>query len=217
MNEETATGYPKDLNFLVGQVQDAKNLVLRFHYSKRFAANVQFVGTFHENGGLFGDQGKCVAAAVFSIPPTRWKEEVLELTRLVRHEDYKINLTQLISKCIKLLNKKGYDLIVSFADFTQNHHGGIYQACSWFYGGKREKRMDGLVINGKFFPGRTCNSIWGTRSPNLIKEILRAHTIEPHFDEGKFLFWKPLNRNGEKKAIRLGLNKLPYFKPDKTQ
>jgi hypothetical protein len=35
---ETATGYPQTLNFLVGQVQDAKNLVLRFHYSKRFAA-----------------------------------------------------------------------------------------------------------------------------------------------------------------------------------
>ena len=30
-------------------------------------------------------------------------------------------------------------------------------------------------------------------------------SIEPHFDDGKHLYWKALGRNGERKAQRLGL------------
>jgi hypothetical protein len=202
--------------FLTGQIDDAKYLVKKFHYSKRFPANVQFIGSLHEHGGLFGDQGICIAAAVFSIPPTRWKTEVLELSRLVRHEQYKIELSKLISLCIKELKKRNrFDLVVSFADFTQNHHGGIYQACSWNYHGKRKKGNDGLIINGKFVPGRTCNSLWGTRSQQKLKYHLRTCEIEPHYDEGKFLFWKAINKKGKKKANILGLKSIKYFKPNK--
>jgi hypothetical protein len=202
------------MNFLIGQLESAKNLILRFHYSKRFSANVQFIGTYHVDGGLFGDQGECVAAAIFSIPPTRWNEEVLELTRLVRHEQHKIELTSLISKCLKELKKTRFDLVVSFADYTQNHHGGIYQACSWFYGGKRERSQDGLIINGKFIHRRTCNSIWGTSSPQKLSNILRNCTVVPHFDEGKFLYWKSIRKTGILKASKLRLEKLEYPKPD---
>jgi hypothetical protein len=200
--------------FLIGQVEEAKRLVMSFHYSRRFPANIQFIGSWHNNGGLFGDQGNAVGTAIFSIPPTRWKEEVLELSRLVRDDNVEVNLSGLISKCCKEIKKsRRFDLVVSFADFTQGHHGGIYQSCSWNFAGKRGKRMDGLIINNKFFPGRTCNSVWGTRSPNRIKDVLRTHTIEPHFDEGKYLYWKAINRNGLKKAELLGLKSLPYPKP----
>lgn len=209
---------PKPYNFLCGQIEEAKSLVLRFHYSKRFSANVQFVGTFHKDGGLFGDQGECIAAAVFSIPPTVWSEEVLELTRLVKHPNYKFELSKLISLCVKEIkkSKKRFDLLVSYADSTQKHHGGIYQACSWFYDGKRNPAQDGILINGKFTPNRTCSSLYGTKSAKLLKDHLRTCTIQRHFDEGKFLFWKPLNRNGEKKAERLKLRKLSYYKPNNS-
>jgi hypothetical protein len=200
------------MHFLVGQIEEAAVLVKKYHYSRRPPANVQFVGTLHLDGGLFGDQGECVAACCFSIPPTRWKEKVFELSRLVRKEDVNVNLSFLISKCLKLLKKK-IDLVVSFADFTQGHHGGIYQACSWNFSGKRMRQMDGLLINSKFIPGRSCNSMFGTRSPERIKSVLRFADIEPHYDEGKFLYWKALSRNGAKKAGRLGLVALDYPKP----
>lgn len=193
---------------------EADGLVKSCHYSGRPPANVQIVGTWHTAGGLFGDAGPCVAACYFSIPPTRWGEPVLELTRLVRHDDHQLPLTKLISEVCAWIKRKGMiDLVVSFADPTFGHHGGVYQAASWNYGGRRERRMDGLVIGGVFYPGRTCNSLFGTQSPDKLRAMKPDETIEPHYDEGKHLYWRTITKNGERKANRLKLDKLPYPKP----
>lgn len=200
-------------HFHVGKKDEADRLVKRFHYSKR-PTNAICVGTFHLDGGLFGDYGEAIAACYFANPPTRWSTPLLELTRLVRHEEYRPPLTSLISKTLKHLDKKNItNLVVSFADWTQEHHGGIYQACSWNYHGKREQRVDGLIINGKFFVGRTCNANWGTSSPTKLKELRPDWDIVPHYDEGKHLYWKALNKNGEREALKLGLEKNKYTKP----
>jgi hypothetical protein len=200
-----------DLHFHSGRVDEARDLVERFHYSGRVPSNVQFVGSLHEAGGLFGDYGPAVAACFFSIPPTRWSEDVLELSRLVR-ASYSVPLSSLVSKSCKELRKQGHDLLVSFADRTQGHHGGVYQAASWRYAGARERRMDGLLIDGRFWPGRSCNSKFGTRSPSKVTAIL-GREVAPHFDEGKHLYWKALGAHGLKKAARLGLASMPYPKP----
>lgn len=202
------------LHFRIGHADDAEALIKEFHYSHRMAANVQCVGTWHEDGGLFGDYGPPIAAVVFSIPPTRWSEPVWELSRLVRREDAKPTLSRLISMACAYIQRSGeMDLLVSFADNTQGHHGGVYQACSWRYDGKRDRTVDGVVVNGEFVPGRSANSRWGTRSPaKLMAE--RGVIAEPHFDEGKYLYWRPLSKAGERKAARLGLTSNPYPKPD---
>jgi hypothetical protein len=201
--------------FASNQKEAADALVRSFHYSKSIPAAVQFVGTWHLEGGLFGDLGEALAACYFTIPATRWNEPVFELARLVRKEDVNISLTRLISKCLKYIAKhKMSDLIVSFADSTQGHHGGIYQAASWDYNGKRDNTIDGLIINGTFIPGRSCNSLYGTRSVEKLKAIKPSWNIEPHNAEGKHLYWKALNSNGKKQAERMGLKSLPYPKPD---
>lgn len=200
------------LHFRDGRMDEAVDLVKRHHYSRRAPANIQFVGTLHADGGLFGDFGEAVAACFFSIPPTRWGEPVLELTRLVR-TDERIPLTPLIAKCCKALRRHGADLLVSFADKTHGHHGGIYQASSWAYAGARERRMDGVMVNGYFVPGRSANSQWGTQSPSKLTTILRK-SVEPHYDEGKHLYFRPLGPKGTAKASRLGLEAKPYPKPD---
>ena len=166
-----------------------------------------------EDGGLFGEHGDIVAACLFSIPPTRWSEPILELSRLVRRDDTIISLTGLISRAVKFMAARGVDLIVSFADRTQGHHGGIYQAASWNYAGCRERRMDGVNINGVFWPGRSLNNRYGTQSPEKLRARLPDRDIEPHYDEGKHLYWKALNKIGKRKADRLGLDALPYVKP----
>lgn len=188
-------------------------LVVEYHYSARWPANVQVCGTWHEEGGLFGDYGRCIAACILSIPPTRWAEPVLELSRLVRREDIRPPLTGLISAVCNWAKKQGADLIVSFADPTHGHHGGIYQAASWKYAGRRESRMDGILLDGVFLPGRSCNSKWGTRSPNKLRKIMPGRNIEAHFDAGKHLYWRALNRFGATKATKLNLAQLPYPKP----
>jgi len=192
------------LHFRVGRIDEATDLVIKHHYSKRAPANVQFVGSFHLDGGLFGGDGEIVAACFFSIPPTRWGEPVLELSRLVRAGD-KVPLTKLISHSVRCLKKAGADLLVSFADKTHGHEGFVYRASNWRYAGCRERRMDGVLIDGVFIPGRSCNSIYGTRSPVKLAEMMPTKTVEPHYDEGKHLYWLPLGNNGLKKAQRLGI------------
>ena len=204
----------KDVHYRDGQIDAAVDLVKRYHYSRRAPGNVQLVVTAHEGGGLFNDFGRAWAACFFSIPPTRWAEPVIELSRLVRDER-KGALTGLISFGVKVLRRRGVDLVVSFADKTQGHHGGIYQAASWNYNGARESRMDGVIINNVFYPGRSCNSKWGTQSPEKLSKII-GQDVHPHFDDGKHLYWKALTKNGEKKAARLNLIKATYVKPIKN-
>ena len=200
-----------EYHFHVGRYDDACELVLRHHYSRRIPSNVQVVGTMHEAGGLFGDYGRAVAACFFSIPPTRWSEPVLELSRLVRTET-RFPLTPLIAATCRMAKAAGHDLLVSFADWTQRHHGGIYQAASWAYAGQRDRRMDGCIIDGVFFAGRSCNSKYGTQSPSKLSALL-GREVAPHYDEGKHLYWRALNKVGKRKAERLGLASLPYPKP----
>ena len=184
-------------------------LVRSYHYSGRMPANIQHCYAIRQPGGLFGDTGEPIAGIIFSIPPTRWSETgILELSRLVRTPKCGVPLTKLISVALPWLSRAGWVLAVSFADWTQKHHGGVYQAAGWFYGGLRERRMDGLLIDGKYRPGRSCNSAWGTSSPSRLRDVLPEAEIEPHYDEGKHLYWRPLAVAGRTKAKRLRTSKL---------
>lgn len=214
LSETAAVGA---LSFRVGCMDDAADLVRNYHYSRRFGGNIQVVGTWHEPGGLFGDYGRAVAACVFAIPGATWGEPVFELIRLVRVPELRTSLTGLIAATVRHLKVKGGDLLVSYADPTAGHHGGIYQAASWKYAGRRANRSDGLVVGGIFVPGRTCNRRWGTRSPVGVSGKLPHLTVEPHFDLGKHLYWRPLTKAGGAKAERLGLLSLPYPKPDHAE
>lgn len=189
---------------------EAERLIKNYHYSRRMPSNVQHCYAVRERGGMFGDTGPVMAAAMFSIPPTRWSEDVLELSRLVRSPSCNMPLSKLLAYACGWLKKSRHNLLVSFADRTQRHHGGIYQASGWIYGGCRDRRMDGVIIDGRFVPGRSANSMYGTRSPDRLKE--RGIVAEPHYDEGKHLYWKVLHNSGAVKAKRLGLQSKPYPK-----
>lgn len=202
-----------DLFYTGAESDEVWPLVRDFHYSRRLPANIQHCYCAREGGGLFGDFGPIRAAIVFTIPPTRWKEEVIELARLVRDPTFREPLSRLIAFACTRLRLNGWALAVSFADATQGHHGGIYQAAGWNYDGQRERAMDGLMIDGEFKPGRSCNSTWGTRSPEKLRALLPRRIIAPHFDAGKHLYWKALTVGGRTKARRMGLKSLSYPKP----
>jgi len=204
MAKQTNTMSASRLFLRFGETEEAIRLVELYHYSARWPANVQLVGTFHAAGGLFGDCGEAVAACVWSIPPTRWGEPVLELSRLVRGNQ-KVPLTMLIAACLKQLRNSAFDLAVSFADMTHGHEGIVYRAANWKYNGLRESRMDGLLVDDVFIPGRSANSAWGTRSPGKLCVMLPHSEIRPHWDCGKHLYWYPIRPSGYQRAIRLGL------------
>lgn len=202
------------LHFRTGRIDEANAMVLAYHYSRRIASNVQMVSSLHLDGGLFGGDGAMVAAAFWTFPPTRWKEPVIELARLVRG-DLSVPLTFLISKSVKELRRQGHDLLVSFADRTQGHDGYVYRASNWNYAGLRDRQNDGMVIDGTFKPGRSCNKVFGTRSLDKLRAMFPNKTIEAHWDEGKHCYWLPLGKRGEEKASRLGLRTMKDSPPDK--
>jgi hypothetical protein len=207
-------GYKAELRVTGASPDEAWCLIRDHHYSGRMPSNIQHVYALRDGGGLFGDYGDAQAVAVFCIPPTRWSENVLELARLVRRPDCAVPLSRLLAESAVWLKRAGHVLLVSFADWTQSHHGGVYQASGWNYDGIRERTMDGLVIDGVFRPGRSCNSVFGTRSPDKLRQLLPGRSIEPHYDAGKHLYWKPLSVAGKTRAKRLGMKSLPYPKPN---
>ena len=164
------------------------------------------------------------------------KVNVIELVRLVRKESIKAPLSWLISKTIKALKRKGgYDIAISYADATQKHHGGIYQACSWNFHAYRKPGEDGLIIDGEFVPRRSVSTRFGTYAkgklgamfdevkddPGILAfagEKEKVKTIEwtEHIDQGKYLYWIPLNKKGKHIAIKeLDFENNVYPKPEK--
>lgn len=178
------------------------------HYSHKCPKNVKLTVA-----DLQYSPRKPLACCTFSGPTGRFENVggILELSRLVRLPDYDRPLTKLISKAMGIIRaKKAADLLLSLADIEEDHHGGIYQACSWVYGGTRDERLDGFNIDGVFVPARTCNHRYGTSSETVLAETQGA---TPHYDAGKHLYWKALTKVGMQMAVNMGLRSLPYPKP----
>lgn len=202
------------LHFWVDVGKDeAISMVEKHHYSARWPAAVQMVVTAHRDGGLFGNRGEAVAAVVYTIPPTRWSVDVWELARLVRLPTAQdVQLSGVIAASVRAVRKhQGADLLVSFADVQQGHHGGVYQASGWFYDGQRAAAMEGITVDGQFIPGRSANHRFGTRSPAKLADM--GVSAEAKWDEGKHLYWRPVSKTGASKASGLGLKQCAYPKP----
>lgn len=199
----------------LNRFDEAREAILRWHYSHRCPTDglSKLVVTVHKDGGLFGDCGDVVAALWFGLPPTRWAEPVVELQRVVKAPGETFPLSSVISYGCDELRRRKTPLVVSFADPGEGHHGGLYQSASWNYGGKREPKIDGFMLDGDFMPRRTANSLWGTSNQDLLKKKFGGLSVEQHRDEGKYIYWRALNRTGKKTAKRLGLVSLPYPKP----
>jgi hypothetical protein len=188
-------------------LRECTSLILRDHYSHKLPKNVKL--TFAD---LQHSPRLPLACCTFSGPtgPFENATGILELSRLVRTPTYDKPLTRLVSKAMGWIRgKKSADLLLSLADIEEDHHGGIYQACSWVYGGTRDERLDGFNIGGQFVPARTCNHRYGTSSVEAMTKLGGV----PHFDAGKHLYWKALTKAGMQQAINMGLRSFPYPKP----
>ena len=219
--------------FHTGERQTARELVLKYHYSGRCHENPILVGSLHfGGGGLYGDKGELVATCIFSLSNNNtWslkKVDLIELVRLCRKEEVQVPLSWLVSRTVKEVKRLGrFDIAISYADATQDHHGGIYQACSWNFHTYRQPKEDGLVIDGTFVPKRTVSTRYGTYRRDKLGEMFdevkqetlygtEVKNIEwgSHVDKGKYMYWIPLNKTGKKIAKRvLNFESNEYPKP----
>jgi hypothetical protein len=189
-------------------------LVRDYHYSRRSAGLVRHAFAWREAGGLFGETGEPQAGITYSQPVNRnFPAESAELSRLVRKPDFRLSLSQFVTWSLRWLRANTRTpFVLSYADTTQDHHGGIYQACGFIYVGATSPGCIGFDCpDGSFVHGRICNSRFGTRSVDAIARIRPDWT--PAYGEPKHLYIFPLRQKWASIARAQGWEAKPYPKP----
>tara|TARA_R100001163_G_C5024430_1_gene166354 strand:- start:273 stop:989 length:717 start_codon:yes stop_codon:yes gene_type:complete len=123
--------------------QECKEWFLHKHYAKRIPSISYAFGLYKQSSLI----GVCSFGRPMSPSLTKgafngfYQDSFLELNRLVINEGANKNaLSFFVSQSLKQLPRP--NVIVSYADTSQNHHGYIYQATNWIYTGLSAKRPD---------------------------------------------------------------------------
>ena len=131
--------------------------------------------------------------------------ECVELTRvaLKAHEN---PVSRIMAIALKFLKRQspGIRMVVSLADPSQNHHGGIYQATNWIYIG-RSSKMTQYYYKNKW-RNDTPLMRYLQKNPSAKAE-LQKRTIQ-----GKHKYLMPLDKEMKKRILPLSK---PYPKRDK--
>jgi len=166
--------------------QRCMTFILRIHYAKRIPPISYAFGLFEEDTDnllgivtygtpLSAPLKKCLAGEEF-------KNDILELNRLVLLHNRKNEASMLVGRSIKLLPRD--KIIVSFADVSQNHVGFIYQATNFLYTGLSTENSD-LRIKGRenMHPITLQDEFRGVEN--------RADAIREHYGDACYMEKRP--------------------------
>lgn len=86
--------------------------------------------------------------------------EICELTRVALCQ-HKTSVSRILSVAIRLLISisPNLRLVVSFADTSQGHHGGIYQANGWLFAGTTDTHA--YFVNGRTWHPKSLHGKYG--------------------------------------------------------
>ena len=186
----------------------AKYACVNWHYSGCLpAGKLVKVGAW--------ESGKFIGVVLFGRgatpnlgrPYNLGQDECVELVRiaLTKHENAVSRIAALAMKFLHNANPK-LRLIVSFADQSQGHHGGIYQAGNWVYNGQGDPAKF-YMIRGKLTHPRSIGA------KGLVQNIHGARKIDPNATvvdvPGKHRYLMPLD--ADMRARIMPLSK-PYPK-----
>ena len=151
----------------------AKYACVNWHYSKCLP-----VGKLVKVGAW--EKGKFIGVVIFGrgatpnlgMPYSLGQDECVELVRiaLTKHENA---VSRIASLAMNFLHKANSNLrmIVSFADQSQGHHGGIYQAGNWVYNGQGSAAKFYMIL-GKLTHPRSIGA------KGLVQNIHGARKID---------------------------------------
>ena len=145
------------------------------------------------------ESGKFIGVVIFaygatpnlSKPYGLTQDRCVELCRIAL-TSHKVEVSRIVKLSIMFLMKicPKLKLIVSFADTTQGHHGGIYQAGNWIYNGSSSEDTF-YFIHGKLTHRRSMGSI------GLVQNLKGAQTIDKNAKlikvPGKHRYLMPLD------------------------
>ena len=141
--------------------------LLNIHYAKRIPTISYSFGLYIEKKlqGVLTFGNPSGANVCNCICGEKYRNEVLELNRLVLLENKKNYASYFVANAMKLLPKP--NLIISYADVNFNHHGYIYQASNFIYTGLAKGREKFTNKDGKDIPERTLTSLY--KNANLSR------------------------------------------------
>jgi hypothetical protein len=145
----------------------AKYAVEKWHYSGRVPkSKLAKVGVW--------ESGKFVGCVIFGVGATPEiakpfglvATQVVELVR-VALSNHRAAVSRIIAIALKIVHKAnpGLRVVVSFADSSQGHHGGIYQAGGWAFVGSQEYHA--YRILGEIVHPRTCYDRYGVGGQSI--------------------------------------------------
>lgn len=146
-------------------LKDGQALVAKYHYAKGGSNTCVYMH------GLYNRATGVLHGVAWWLPPTRvacesvnhdnWKQ-VLSLTRMVMLPETPKNACSfLLSKSIKLIRNDGrFVSLVTYADESQHHTGGVYRAAGWEYVGRtgpypKWQDKEGKQVSAKATTNRT--------------------------------------------------------------
>lgn len=188
----------------------AKYAVEHWHYSKSMPAGALIKIGAWEGGTfvgcvLFGRGANNHIGSPYGLGAT----EVAELVRVAltkhRHE-----VSRVVALAVRFVRKQspGLRLLVSYADPSEGHHGGIYQAMGWTYVGRTSGTGTTAVLmpSGETMHKRTVSARYG----RIDLRALGARLVQ-HEQKHKYL----LALDDDMKRRILPLSK-PYPKRAET-
>jgi hypothetical protein len=188
----------------------AQQIVVQHHYLHRKGPCSQAFGLFDNLGELRGVvmYGTPSSSALRAgIAGKDQANNVMELTRLwIDDSTPKNSESYLIGNSIKHCAK---EIVVSFADTSQNHLGIVYQATNWIYTGLSAKRTD-WQVQGIDKHGHT----WADKYTAVeMRELFgNRFTLVPRSRKHRYIY---LNAKGKRKKELMALLKYeqqPYPK-----
>ena len=182
----------------------ARHAVMRWHYSRTMpAGKLVKLGVFEDEvfiGVVIFSRG---ANPRIAQPYGLDQTAACELTRvaLTAHTH---PVSEILALALRELKRicPGVRVVISYADTTHGHHGGIYQAGNWIYTGDITK--DRIIVHGRHVHPRT---VYG-QNPGV--EGLLAHlraTVDPRAEilpgcpKRRYVY--PLDRAIRRQVVKL--------------
>lgn len=174
--------------------ESAKYACEKWHYSKSMPVppivkigvweNEKFIGVILFSRGASPDLLKPYGLTQF---------EGCELTR-VALTNHKTPVSRIMSIALKFLKQsnKGLRIIVSFADQSKGHHGGIYQATNWIYAGLTSPSIE-LWKDGKRWHPRQLSETGFTIQFGQKRKVFKPSECEKIKVPGKHRYLMPLD------------------------
>jgi hypothetical protein len=139
---------------------------------------------------LFGRGASPKLGAAYNLKQT----ECVELVRIAM-TNHNAPVSRVVRLAVLFLKKNSPELrlIVSFADPSAGHYGGVYQAGNWIYCGQSAKKFDYVGPDGKTYLSRQVSESGVIRQFGKVTKVYKRSECKAVPVLGKHRYLMPLD------------------------